>query len=604
MSNTIEIVIATRDAFSRGLSEAKSQLDGFGSKAQQVGRSITGVGVGLALAFAPAVAGLADFTRTAVEFDTALTNIRSLTGETTAEFAGMKDQLLELGSDSIAGPQAVSEAMYDIVSGVSDASTHMAILEASIATSEAGAASLTGTTAALVSVMNAYKFSAGRATYVSNVLTRTVGVGVGTMEEFAAAIPTVTGVAAQVGAEFDDVGSQLAYLTTQGYTAAVAATQIRQAFVALLTPNAAMKDQLEAIGFESGSAALEALGLVETYRRLNEASGGSVDAMALATGSVEALQAALALTTEEFAGFDAAFEAGVDGATQSAQEIQRSGAAAQFATLSSEVETLKIRVGDALVPALIELTKEIKPVIGEITDWVAENPELVAQIAQLIIGGLVLGGGLAILGGIISSVGTVVGILSGAIKLLTGGALIPLLPILLAGAVLFAAYELNILGFRDTVDKAFKSVEQLVFILDALRGKLGDQAQEAALAAITNQVNPNDTRPGLRWDASRRQWIDASTGMPSITQYPPPGGRAFGGMVSPSNPYMVGERGPEMFIPASAGRIMPNNALGGGGDTYQISVMLPEAALANPGRAQSLGETFGDAIVRRLREQG
>ena len=41
--------------------------------------------------------------------------------------------------------------------------------------------------------------------------------------------------------------------------------------------------------------------------------------------------------------------------------------------------------------------------------------------------------------------------------------------------------------------------------------------------------------------------------------------RAQGGAVSARGPYMVGERGPEMFIPSTSGRIVPNNQLGGGG---------------------------------------
>tara|TARA_R100000654_G_scaffold32280_1_gene57243 strand:+ start:64 stop:1908 length:1845 start_codon:yes stop_codon:yes gene_type:complete len=42
------------------------------------------------------------------------------------------------------------------------------------------------------------------------------------------------------------------------------------------------------------------------------------------------------------------------------------------------------------------------------------------------------------------------------------------------------------------------------------------------------------------------------------------GARAMGGNVNPNMPYMVGERGAEMFVPKSAGTIVPNNQLGGG----------------------------------------
>lgn len=41
-----------------------------------------------------------------------------------------------------------------------------------------------------------------------------------------------------------------------------------------------------------------------------------------------------------------------------------------------------------------------------------------------------------------------------------------------------------------------------------------------------------------------------------------PTGRAKGGPVSGNTPYMVGEQGPELFVPRSAGEIIPNNKLG------------------------------------------
>jgi phage-related minor tail protein len=41
--------------------------------------------------------------------------------------------------------------------------------------------------------------------------------------------------------------------------------------------------------------------------------------------------------------------------------------------------------------------------------------------------------------------------------------------------------------------------------------------------------------------------------------------RAIGGSVQSGQPYMVGERGPEMFVPNSQGSIVPTNKMGGGG---------------------------------------
>ena len=48
-------------------------------------------------------------------------------------------------------------------------------------------------------------------------------------------------------------------------------------------------------------------------------------------------------------------------------------------------------------------------------------------------------------------------------------------------------------------------------------------------------------------------------------------GRATGGPVSPNRPYMVGERGPELFVPTSAGRVETG---GGGGRDVRVAINL------------------------------
>jgi len=45
------------------------------------------------------------------------------------------------------------------------------------------------------------------------------------------------------------------------------------------------------------------------------------------------------------------------------------------------------------------------------------------------------------------------------------------------------------------------------------------------------------------------------------------GGLATGGVATAGKPYLVGEKGAELFVPSSTGRVVPNNQLGGGGVT-------------------------------------
>ena len=55
-------------------------------------------------------------------------------------------------------------------------------------------------------------------------------------------------------------------------------------------------------------------------------------------------------------------------------------------------------------------------------------------------------------------------------------------------------------------------------------------------------------------------------------------GRADGGPVMANRPYIVGERGPELFVPGQSGGIVPNEALGmGGGTTVNYNIQAVDA---------------------------
>ncbi len=53
-----------------------------------------------------------------------------------------------------------------------------------------------------------------------------------------------------------------------------------------------------------------------------------------------------------------------------------------------------------------------------------------------------------------------------------------------------------------------------------------------------------------------------------------PANRAVGGPVSAGTPYLVGENGPELFIPSNSGQIQPNGRMGGGGVTVNQSINI------------------------------
>lgn len=457
------VFTANTSNFDRGLQSVTSGMEAagrsFSSGLKSIGASTSRLGAGMTAFAAPLIAGLGYAAKSAIEFDETMTNTAAVLGVSRSEMEDLNREIIQIGMNSRAGPQEAAEAFYDIVGGVSDASTHMAILEAAIATAEAGSAELGATTSGLISVMNSYGFAADQAAFVSDVFTRTVGMGVGTMDEFVSAMGPISGIAAQTGVDFDEMGAAMAFMTTQGFSASQSATRVQSAITALLKPNAAMSEAFALMGVESGSAALEMYGLSGTLDLLSGALGGSTDEMSIALGSTEALGAAMALTQPGFEDFFDTFNGGLEGATDAAQQIQMTSPAAQLDLLKSSAEGLAIIIGSAFLPALNGIVEKVTPVVTAIANWAAENPELVQQVGMMILAVGGLGVVLMPLGGIISGLGSAMSVAKFAVTGLSGAFTFLISPIglaLAAGAALVAAYTTNFGGFRDFVDNEIR----------------------------------------------------------------------------------------------------------------------------------------------------
>lgn len=76
--------------------------------------------------------------------------------------------------------------------------------------------------------------------------------------------------------------------------------------------------------------------------------------------------------------------------------------------------------------------------------------------------------------------------------------------------------------------------------------------------------------------------------------------RANGGVVMPGQPYMVGENGPEMFMPQAAGSILPSGSNG----AIQIHIMEgASVSVANRGDIDSLADVVAQRLARVLQSQ-
>ena len=116
------------------------------------------------------------------------------------------------------------------------------------------------------------------------------------------------------------------------------------------------------------------------------------------------------------------------------------------------------------------------------------------------------------------------------------------------------------LSLADITNKGLKSFEDsLLSIFDktkTVKEAFSDMARSIISDLIRMAIQQQITKP----------LFGALSGMfGSSTSSAPIPGKAIGGAVQANKPYMVGERGAELFVPSRSGSIVPNNQIQGGG---------------------------------------
>lgn len=92
---------------------------------------------------------------------------------------------------------------------------------------------------------------------------------------------------------------------------------------------------------------------------------------------------------------------------------------------------------------------------------------------------------------------------------------------------------------------------------------------------------------------------DSTTG--GVGDLPAVSRAATGGSIMPDAPTLVGERGPELFMPGRAGTIIPNNQLGGmGGD---VNVTMNVHGATNPNEWQQTQHQVVQSLTRAIQKQ-
>lgn len=248
----------------------------------------------------------------------------------------------------------------------------------------------------------------------------------------------------------------------------------------------------------------------------------------------------------------------------------------QLAILNNKFDEVKEKIGAALIPALMDIVKNIGPIIDKIALWIEKNPELVKDI--LLATGVVFGLGVAM-----TLLGTAIGIVSGAFALLFSPAILIIAAI---GGLLWLINEKYPGGLKKCLEDAAHSAQMLAVLgLGALM-VAADWARQK-LQALLEIID----RIASGWNGISGIVNLVSSGQVSVGDV---FNAAMNGAGGPIQPVTSGSSMNSNAVNANSGFGLPNNGQGISGGTHINGPININASTYEGG--QAAGRGFLDAV--------
>ena len=561
----VQIVGDSRSA-EKAFKRAGKSADTFHGKVGGAAKSIT---KGLAVA-GVAVAGIAvalgiKAVTAAAAFEKSMSRVVGLAGQSRSQVAKWSDQLIGLGPALAKSPQELAEALYFVASSGVAASKAMSVVTASAKASTAGLGETEVVADAVTSVMNAYASSNMTAANATDVLVATVREGKGEADAFAGVIGNVAAFASRLKVPFEEVGAALASMTQLGTDPRTAATQLQAFFASMLKQTDKARTAAKKVGFDFdlGAEVLQRDGLLAVLDLIKEKFAGNTQAMAKAFPNIRALRSLLALTADDGGKVAGVFNRMADssGSLKTAFGAASKTSSTNIDRFKAALSALQIAFGQGLLP----MVNKVATALGK----KLMDPKFVAYVRRL---GLMIGTGLLkaftaisqwfsahwpqIQGGfrtfvtVMQAAARHAGTLKAVLVTITK-------PLQIQLKILLAIWD-TVLGAVST------GAGILSHLPDKLGGGKFAGIQEAVDQARTTLKNPLAAPP--------------KKGKPPKIFEGSPGGRARarGGPVMAGARYLVGEHGPETFVPGRSGTVVAN----GGGPSGDIVINLDGREIA------------------------
>lgn len=241
----------------------------------------------------------------------------------------------------------------------------------------------------VTTALNAYGLEADATSHIMDDLISTQNLGKTSVAELGAAMGKVIPTAAAYGVDIDNLAAAYSELTAKGVKTKIATTQMNAMFQELGDSEKAVNEILmEMTGDTFGQFMDKGNSLADVMKILWEYSEEDKEAFMGLWDSSQAASAAFNLASDGGARFSellAEMSTNTGLAESNFQKMAETGEMLD-ARMEVAIENLKIAIGDALGPVLDGITEKGLAFIEPFTEFIEQNPELVAAVSGAVIG--------------------------------------------------------------------------------------------------------------------------------------------------------------------------------------------------------------------------
>ena len=398
----VRILLNARDNASRALGKVDRNLRMVRKQARGTSAAVKGLGgsfKGALTAISPftigaagAVAILARGVGQARDFSRGIAEVKTILPESGREFVNLEGQVRGFADEVGRSSTDVVPALYQAISAGVDPDNVFSFLEIANQASIGGVTDLETAVDGLTTSTNAYGAQGLTTTDAADILFTSVRLGKTTFEELSRSIGQVSPLAAASGVSFGELNAHIAQLTTLGFSTSESTTAIRAGVQGLIKPTDDLNDIWARAGFESGQAAIEALGLAGAMDIVAEAANGDIGELTTLVGSVEAVNAILGVTGDNAGSFNEKLLAMDDaaGAAGKAFALVADSDAQKFDESLARLGNSTEKLGADLLPFVAAATEAFAMVVSSTANSIEEDSQRIDEALGGAIAGAIL----------------------------------------------------------------------------------------------------------------------------------------------------------------------------------------------------------------------